>query len=95
MNPSNELFPPKFHPGKIYATRGALALGADLRPYLERHVRGDWGDELSFEDQQLNDAALVDGDRILSKYQIREGACIYIITEWDRSATTVLLPEEY
>lgn len=89
------LFPPKFHPGKVSATRGVMALDVDLTPFLDRHVRGDWGDELGFEDLQLNDAALAEGERILSKYRIRPGVSIYIITEWDRSATTVLLPEEY
>lgn len=89
------LFPPKFHPGKVYASRGAMALGVDLTTFLDRHVRADWGDELDFEDILANEQALENGDRLLSKYRVRPGVSIYIITEWDRSATTVLLPDEY
>ena len=87
--------PPKFHPGKVYATRGAMALGIDLTPFLDRHVRADWGDQLEFEDILANEQALVDGERLLSKYQVSPGISIYIITEADRSMTTLLLPEEY
>ena len=89
------LFPPRFRPGKVYASRGAMALGVDLVPFIDRHVRGDWGDELDFEDILANEQALADGGRLLSKYCVRHGVSIYILTEWDRSATTVLLPEEY
>ena len=87
--------PPKFHPGKVYATRGAMALGIDLTPFLDRHVRADWGDQLEVEDILANEQALVDGERVLSKYQVSPGISIYIITEADRSMTTLLLPEEY
>lgn len=87
--------PPKFHPGKVYATRGALALGIDLTTYLDRHVRADWGDQLDFEDILSNEQALVDGEQLLSKYQVLPGVNVYIITERDLSLTTVLLPEEY
>lgn len=85
----------KFHPGSIVATQGALALGINFIPYLLRHVSADWGDELDFGDKQANDAALVEGERLLSKYRVTPDQCIYIITEWDRSYTTILLPEEY
>jgi len=85
----------QFHPGKVYATPGAIALGIDLTPYLDRHLRGDWGEELGFDDILANENALVNGERLLSKYRVSPGVSIYIITEWDRSATTVLLPEEY
>lgn len=84
-----------FHPGKVYASRGAMALGVDLAPFLDRHVRADWGEELDFEDVLANENALESGERLLSKYRVRPGVWIYIITEWDRSMTTVLLPEEY
>jgi hypothetical protein len=67
----------------------------DLTPFLDRHVRGDWGDQLEFNDVLANEQAPVDGERLLSKYRVRPGVSIYIITEWDRSLTTVLLPEEY
>jgi hypothetical protein len=61
---------------------------------LQRHARGDWGDVCD-EDKQANDRALKNGDeRILSAYSIT-GKKIWIITEWDRSVTTVLFPEEY
>ena len=89
------LSPPKFYPGKVYASRGVIALGVDLTPFLDRHVRADWGDELAFEDIFANEQALETGDRLLSKYRIRPGVSIYIITEHDRSSTTVMLPEEY
>ena len=89
------LFPPKFHPGKVYATRGAVALGVDLTPFLDRHVRADWGDQLDFEDILANEQALVDGERLLSKYKVMPGVSIYVITEAGRELTTVLLPEEY
>ena len=89
------LFAPKFDPGKVYASRGAMALGVDLTPFLDRHVRADWGDELDFNDVLANEQALETGDRLLSKYRVRPGVSIYIITEHDRSSTTVMLPEEY
>jgi len=87
--------PVQFNPGQIYATPGAIALGVDLTPYLDRHVRGDWGEMLGFEDILANERALVNGERLLSKYEVRPGVAIYIITEWNRRVTTVLLPEEY
>lgn len=64
-------------------------------PYLLRHLAGDWGD-LSDHDRQLNDAALKSGaDRLFSSYQITPDLKLWIITEWDRSVTTLLLPSEY
>lgn len=62
---------------------------------LRRHARGDWGDELDREDMAANDLALKDGGRLVSAYRIEAGVKFWIITEADRSATTVLLPEEY
>ena len=88
------LMQPCFPLGTVYATPGALALGIDLAAYLRRHHCGDWGDELCREDKEANEAALRDGTRLLSRYST-PGGSIYIITEWDRSATTLLLPEEY
>jgi len=87
--------PVKFHPGQVFATPGAIALGVDLTPYLDRHVRGDWGEMLGFEDILANENALANGERLLSKYEVRPGVAIYVITEWNRQVTTVLLPEEY
>jgi hypothetical protein len=61
---------------------------------LCRHQRGDWGN-LDEEDRESNEQALVEGSRLLSCYTARNGRRFWIITEWDRSATTILLPEEY
>jgi len=90
-----QLMSPRFPIGKTYATPGALALEVDLLNYLRRHHCGDWGDELCAEDKQANEDALVDGSRLLSCYRTPAGDRLYIITEWDRSMTTILLPEEY
>jgi hypothetical protein len=60
---------------------------------LARHMRGDWGDVCA-EDKAANNAALRNGDRILSVYHSNETK-FWIITEWDRSVTTILLPCEY
>lgn len=62
---------------------------------LARHSRGDWG-EVSDEDKQANENALCpqDPQRVLSSYTV-EGTKVWVITEWDRSVTTILLPEEY
>ena len=88
----------KFRPGRTVATPGALEAiseaGQDPTYFLDRHVMGDWG-EIDPEDLGLNDQALVDGTRIFSVYRTLLGERIWIITEADRSATTVLLPEEY
>ena len=89
-----QLMKPRFPIGKTYATPGALALDVDLTKYLHRHHCGDWGEELCAEDKQANEHSLKDGTRLLSRYST-PGGSIYIITEWDRSMTTILLPEEY
>lgn len=60
---------------------------------LDRHFTGDWG-EVCEEDKRTNDAALDNGARVLSCYSLR-GSRLWIITEADRSSTTVLTPEEY
>jgi len=62
--------------------------------YLRRHLNGDWGD-LEPEDARANDAALRDGDRLFSSYQVTPTLKLWIITEGDRSVTTLLLPDEY
>ena len=54
----------------------------------------DWGD-LSEEDKKANDKALKNGERIMSSYNTENNIRIWVITEWDRSVTTVLLPEDY
>jgi len=89
---------PLFLMGQIVATPGALAIfqqheDISIHQYLQNHLRGDWG-ELCTDDKQANDNALTTGGRILSSYFVG-GNKIWIITEADRSATTVLLPQEY
>ncbi len=85
--------------GHVVMTPGAAALGVDFGPFLTRHMQGDWGDELDDFDKQQNDLAVKEGYRILSAYNVPaengETERIWIITEADRSATTVLLPSEY
>ena len=62
---------------------------------MQRHVTGDWG-ELSEEDRRENELSVKEGFRILSAYKLpRTGVKLWIITEADRSATTLLLPDEY
>ena len=83
--------------GKVVATPGALKLlsemGKDPFGYIARHAAGDWGELCAF-DRRQNEIALRDGYRVLSSYPVgRE--CIWVITEADRSVTTILLPEDY
>ena len=63
-------------------------------PYVRRHAWGDWGD-VSADDAHANERALQDGSRVFSAYALATGARLWIITEADRSSTTVLLPDEY
>jgi hypothetical protein len=89
---------PKFNLGATVATPGALAklekLNLSPADLLDRHISGDWGD-LCEEDKRMNDEAVrTRKDRIFSAY-IYDGVKFYVITEWDRSVTTILLPEEY
>jgi hypothetical protein len=96
-----ESLKPLFELGQVVATRGALdALdrsAVNATDLLYRHQRGDWGDwgSLSPEDVAENDRSVLYGWRILSSYQLIDQIRIWIITEADRSATTLLLPEEY
>lgn len=62
--------------------------------FLARHVTGDWGD-LCEEDRAENDVSVAQGSRVLSAYELETGSKVWVITEWDRSVTTLLLPEEY
>jgi hypothetical protein len=78
-------------PGALEAIRDTGRFAID---YLARHARGDWG-ELDPEDWKTNDDALVDGERLMSAYSLSSGVVIWVISESDRSATTILLPEEY
>ncbi len=89
---------PLFPLGQGVLTPGALdALGpADVTPeaLLDRHAGGDWGN-LCEADQEMNAEALSAGERLLSAYLLPDGTRIWIITEADRSATTLLLPQQY
>lgn len=88
----------KFKLGQLLATPGVLSAaeeaGDDLLPYVSRHVRGDWG-VVGPEDWRANERALQDGTRLFSAYLLKDGTKIWIITEADRTATTILLPAEY
>jgi len=88
----------KFALGQIVATPGSLAImeeAGHIPPeFLLRHKYGDWG-ELDPEDRKVNEYALKHEQRLLSAYHTRLDEKLWIITEWDRSATTLLLPEEY
>jgi len=89
---------PKFSLGQVIATPGALAAIQEAQDspwiYLRRHSEGDWG-EVNAEDAAENEQSLRDGFRLLFAYRITSGIKIWVITERDRSATTILLPEEY
>ena len=76
-------------PGALEALREA---GEDPFGYLARHDSGDWGD-LDPHDRRENELALKQGRRVLSSYPVGEGR-VWIITEADRSCTTLLLPED-
>lgn len=86
----------KFELGQLVATPGALAAltRAETLLALKRHSEGDWGD-VGPEDKETNNQALLEGNRLLSSYRTEAGERFWIITEWDRSVTTVLLPDEY
>ena len=85
-----------FRLGKVVCTPGALEAvpGDDITKAIGRHVRGDWGD-VCREDWRENELSLKEGFRLLSVYRGTNGTRFWIITEADRSVTTVLLPEEY
>ena len=78
--------------GALYAF--AQALDEEPDTFLARHANGDWG-ELSESDREANEYALKHGLRVLSAYTLSSGEKIWIITEADRSRTTILLPSEY
>ncbi len=90
---------PLFPLGNLYTTRGALALftesgdSRELVNLIARHASGDWGD-VPPEDALANVTALTHRLRILSSYPVGEHR-VWIITEADRSSTTVLRPDEY
>ena len=82
--------------GQIVITKGALSELSqdDVLWGLIRHMSGDWG-ELDEHDWKRNEAALQHGFRLLSQYRVHNKVKFWIITEHDRSVTTILLPNEY
>jgi hypothetical protein len=88
----------RFGLGAVFATRAALEVlgSAEVSPseLLERHASGDWGD-VPAEDARENEHALTRGLRVLSSYSLPSGERVWIITEADRSSTSIITPEEY
>jgi hypothetical protein len=88
----------RFSLGQTYITPGAeealMIAGQTGIEFLRRHVSGDFG-ELTNEDTQENELSLREGFRVLSTYRTAKGQKLWIITEADRSSTTILLPDEY
>ena len=91
-------FKPKSSLGELVATPGALQALAEAghspMEFVRRHQSGDWGD-VNEEDRRENEYSVEHGLRILSAYRTARGVRVWVITEADRSATTLLLPEEY
>ena len=86
----------RFPLGRVVATDNALKAvpAIQMLKALRRHSRCDWG-ELDPHDQAANTQALQTGGRLLSVYTTEQGIRFYVLTEADRSSTTVLLPEDY
>lgn len=91
----------KFQTGKLTMTRGVADkmyedkhFGDFVNSSFARYVQCDWG-EMDEEDKKTNDIAVKEGERILARYEAKDKTVIWIITEWDRSYTTILFPEEY
>ena len=91
----------KFNIGQTVVTCGVNEKLMESKPFASfvaksfvRHCNGDWGD-LCKEDKQENEYALKNGERLFSKYEYDNETSIYIITEWNRSVTTILFPHEY
>ena len=89
---------PLFHLGDVVATPQSICVlndhGISAHSLLQRHATGDWGD-LCVDDIKANNDALQYGNRLLSSYVLSDSCKVWIITEWDRSVTTILLPSEY
>lgn len=89
---------PRLPLGRLLATPAALSAlqtaEVSIFALINRHTHGDWGD-ISDEDRQHSDLAAIAGERVLSSYSLPNGQTVWIITEWDLSSTTVLLPEDY
>lgn len=89
-------FVPKFDLGRLAVTSGVAQRiqSHEIMDALRRHSSGDWG-SVGKGDWNANDRALVDGSRLFSVYHSASKEKFWVITEWDRSVTTVLLPSEY
>lgn len=86
----------RFPLGRVVITTHALAQldRVSVVAGLIRHTMADWG-EIDTQDWGTNERALRNGERLLSIYSNSDGSKFWIITEWDRSLTTILLPEDY
>ena len=97
-NPMSEQQTQLFRLGTLVMTIGASdalhEVGEDALTYISKHATGEWGD-LCAEDKEANQMALKDGSRIFSAYILSSGVKLYVITEWDRSYTTLLEAGEY
>ncbi|WPL15706.1 hypothetical protein Thiowin_00620 [Thiorhodovibrio winogradskyi] len=91
---------PLFEMGRTLATAGVMAVLEELgqqdllQSVLHRHCYGDWGD-VDEDDWRANEQALQDNERLMSLYKVDSGLTLWVITEADRSQTTVMLPKEY
>lgn len=89
---------PLFLLGRVVGTPGAIEAlgraGQEAAELLVRHVTGDW-DNLPKEDREENERSVDKGLWVFSAYELSTGVKIWVITEWDRSVTTLLLPQEY
>jgi len=89
---------PKFEVGQLIVTPGAIEAllrnRTDDRPFVNRHQTGDWGD-VAPADVRENECALVQDLQLMSAYTLEDGTRLLVVTEADRSATTILLPQEY
>jgi hypothetical protein len=86
----------RFRCGRLVTTRSALSRlsEADILEGIGRHQAGDWG-HVDKEDREANERALIERTRLFSVYHAKDGVTFWIITEADRSSTTVLLLEDY
>ena len=96
--PDDKSNPPRFPLGRLVATPAAIAAmekaGQSPLELFQRHQNGDWGD-VPKEDAAENELSVAEGFRIMSVYSLTTGTKVWVITEADRSVTTILLPEEY
>ncbi|HDR9181147.1 TPA: hypothetical protein QDB06_001698 [Burkholderia vietnamiensis] len=83
---------PLFHPGKLLVSHAALAAlranGVPVVSIVLRHIAGDWG-IVSEDDKRQNDVSIAAGLRLISIYRLADQIRILVITEWDRSNTTI------